>query len=151
MVKNHVVTAVAVLVTAVTVNSSAQNIDSKASERYHGHLTVQLGDVVVKQGEIARPMYSYSIDAWVGPERTRQFQPDLFVDIKSNYCIDGLCHYDTWQKQDVRYDVGLHIKASGMIDLKKVMEKKGTYNSTFRIHSESLGCDVTAVGTIFVE
>lgn len=146
--KNTLTTAVAVLATAVAVNASAQNVDSKDCPGLHNsHMMVQLGDVVVKQGEVAKPTYSFKVTAYLDKDYTQ----DIYVDMINDYCIDGECHHDVWPQGYVRPLYGYHVENMGTLDLHKVMLTKGTYNTTFRLHSKMLKCDVTAVGTIFVQ
>ena len=107
---------------------------------------IQLGDVVVKQGETANPMYNYEVTAW--PDGLHPYS-DIPVDIQNTWCIDGDCHTTVWNGYTVTPTRGVNIGFTG--NLKgKVMVNKGTFNSTFRLRSATLQCDVTAVGTIFV-
>lgn len=123
----------------------ANNVDSKTCA-YGGHMLVQLGDVVVKQGETANPMYNYEVTAW--PDGLHPYS-DIPVDIQNTWCIDGDCHTTVWNGYTVTPTRGVNIGFTG--NLKgKVMVNKGTFNSTFRLRSATLQCDVTAVGTIFV-
>lgn len=138
-----IVTAVAVLASAVAV---AQNVDSKPC-LYAGHMMVQLGDVVVNQGGIARPMYSFQVSAW--PDGEHPYS-DIPVDLENTWCIDGDCHTLQWNGYQITPTRGVDIGYTGTLDGKPMLTK-GTFNSTYRLHSRTLRCDVTAVGTVFVQ
>jgi len=143
-----VVTAVAVLVAAVAVTGAqAQNVDSKDCLYLKSHAMVQLGDIVVKQGEVARPTFAYKVDAWLD----KQYGGDVWVDLTNTYCIEGDCRTDKWPNGYVRPLYGYHSENMGTLDIGHRMLTKGTFNSTYRLRSGTLGCDVTAVGTIFVQ
>lgn len=131
----------------IAANVHAQNVDSKDCPGLHdSHMMVQLGDVVVKQGEVAKPTFSFRVSAYLDGN----YPSDIYVDMINDYCIDGDCRHDVWPAGYVRPLYGYHIENMGTLDIGKVMLNKGTFNTTFRLHSKVLQCDVTAVGTIFV-
>ncbi len=145
------VTAIAVGLTVVAASSSAiaNNIDSKDCD-YYGisvNFMVHLSDIVVKQGEIARPTYSFSIDTGLA----RDGHYSIYFDLVNDYCIDNTCYNEIWSRKPITALQGFHMRGSGTLDLHKIMLNKGTFNSTYRLHSNELACDVTAVGTIFVQ
>lgn len=131
----------------ITGTSFAQNVDSKDCRYLRSHMMVQLGDVVVKQGEVARPMFNFRVSAYLD----KDYPSDIWVDIQNDYCIDNDCRHDVWPRGLVRPLYGYQVENMGTLDIGKVMLNKGTFNSTYRLRSGALGCDVTAVGTIFVQ
>lgn len=145
--KTSFVTAVAVLSAAVAVNASANNVDSKDCLYLKSHAVVQLGDIVVPQGETAKPTYSFKVDAWLD----KQYPGDVWADMEQTICMEGDCRTEKWPNGLVREYYGWHVQNMGSLDIGHRMLNKGTFNSTFRLRSGSLGCDVTAVGTIYVQ
>lgn len=134
--------------------ASASNSDSKECTAFGGHLAVTVDDIHVTAGQDPHPYYSISADAYFPPPPypgSPLSKSTYYIDLTLDLCIAGQCQSMPWN-ESLYLIHDIHSHSGGPMGIPHMSPiPKGTYNSTVRLHSRMLQCDVTAVGTVFVE